>query len=269
MTAVPSRARLRRAPAPRDPAPERAPARRRRRVGAAPARRAPTSGRAARHPARRAPSPGRAARAPGRKAAPRGRTASAPRRRAPRRARQTPAAGFAALPVVAVGRTAGAVGEIADSGVMVRMARSRAWIGVLGALLAGIVALNVFGLSMRAGVSDTAARAERLQRENSVLSERIGNRVVGGREDPTKVAVPAADDADDAAVGPGTGVDPAAGAIAADPVPAEQAPADAAPVESDPEPAPTTAPPGAGASPGTVTGGGTGGGGGTSGGVSP
>jgi hypothetical protein len=151
---------------------------------------------------------------------------------------------------------------------MVRMARSRVWIGVLGALLAGIVALNVFGLSMRAGVSDTAATAERLQRENSVLRERIGNRVVGGREDPTKVAVPpAAADAEGGAVDPGTGVDPAGEAIAAEPVPAEPAPADQAPADSDP--APTTAPPDAGASPGTVTGGGTGAGDATSGGVSP
>ena len=50
--------------------------------------------------------------------------------------------GAAAIPLVA-GRAAVAVRELPDSGAVVRMTRGRAWIAVLGALLAGIVALNV------------------------------------------------------------------------------------------------------------------------------
>lgn len=73
----------------------------------------------------------------------------------------------------AVGRTAGAVGGLADSSLMVRMARSRAWIAVLATLLGGIVALNVFGLSVSSSVSATAAEADRVERENSLLRERI------------------------------------------------------------------------------------------------
>ena len=56
---------------------------------------------------------------------------------------------------------------------MVRMARSRAWIAVLGVLLGGIVAVNVVGLSLSATVSQTAAKADRVERENSLLREQI------------------------------------------------------------------------------------------------
>ncbi len=56
---------------------------------------------------------------------------------------------------------------------MVRMARSRAWIAVLGTLLGGIVALNVVGLSLSSTVTQTAAEAERIEKENSLLREQI------------------------------------------------------------------------------------------------
>jgi hypothetical protein len=78
---------------------------------------------------------------------------------------------------VAVGRTAGAVGGIADSGLVVRLTRSRLWIGLLGGLLVGIVALNVMALSLSASSSDAARQAEELERVNSGLRSDIATRL--------------------------------------------------------------------------------------------
>jgi len=74
-----------------------------------------------------------------------------------------------------------AVGGLADSGVVTRMARSRVWIGVLGLLLGGIVALNVWGLSLSAAGSATTARIDALQRDNGVLRKRIASRLSTGK----------------------------------------------------------------------------------------
>jgi hypothetical protein len=76
---------------------------------------------------------------------------------------------------VAVGRTALAVGGLADSGLVLRLTRSRLWIGVLGTLLVGIVALNVFALSFNASSSKTAALADELRRENSALGADVAD----------------------------------------------------------------------------------------------
>jgi hypothetical protein len=114
------------------------------------ARRATAEAAPARRPARRRP----ARRAPAR---------TAPRRAAPRR---VPAAHI--IPGAAA-RTAGAVGDIADSGLIVRLTRGRLWIAVLATLLAGIVALNVFSLSFSTSASKVAERSARLERDNSVL----------------------------------------------------------------------------------------------------
>ena len=116
-----------------------------RRGRAARARRIPADSRRARHDERRA------RRARGEK--------NAPRRR------PTTSSGFAAIPA--------AVGGIADSSLIVRMARSRAWIAVLATLLAGIVALNVFGLSLTSSISQTAAEADRVEKENALLRSEI------------------------------------------------------------------------------------------------
>jgi hypothetical protein len=70
---------------------------------------------------------------------------------------------------VAVGRTATAVGGIADSGFFVGITRSRIWIGLLACLLIGIVGLNVATLSLNARASKTAALTDELKRENSAL----------------------------------------------------------------------------------------------------
>jgi hypothetical protein len=112
----------------------------------------------------------------------RGRTATAkPRTRAATKSRSqrrgiTPATGFA-IPAAAVGRTAIAVGGIADSGLVVRLTRSRLWIGLIGALLVGIVGLNVYSLSLSATGSQVAQKADALALENSTLRAQLTQRL--------------------------------------------------------------------------------------------
>lgn len=104
--------------------------------------------------------------APARRSAPPRR--HAPARKAPRR--HTPVGGF--VPV-AVGRTAGAVGGIADAGIFVWLTRGRLWIGLLGVLLVGIVGLNVMALSFSSSSSNAAGQADELKRLNSGLRSQI------------------------------------------------------------------------------------------------
>lgn len=105
------------------------------------------------------------------KARPRSRASSARTARRP-----VTTGGVVALPVAAVGRTAHAVSGLADSGLVHGLARSRAWIVLLGVLLAGIVAVNVIGLSLSASNSRVAAKIGELQQANGVLSGRIADR---------------------------------------------------------------------------------------------
>lgn len=115
-----------------------------------------------------------ARRAPARRSAPARKRASG-RTRAPakrRRTGQTPVGGF--VPVAAVG---GAVGGIADSGLFVWLTRGRLWIGVLGALLVGIVGLNVIALSFSASSSNAGQAADALKRQNSALRAQIAGRL--------------------------------------------------------------------------------------------
>ena len=101
----------------------------------------------------------------------------APARRAPARRRPTPsirrspgrAAGHLSL---VVGRTAVAVRQLPDSGLVVRLTRGRAWIGVLGVLLVGIVALNVATLSFAASAGHVEQNIQALEEENSLLRSR-------------------------------------------------------------------------------------------------
>jgi hypothetical protein len=88
----------------------------------------------------------------------------------PQRAQPRPkrAAGGQLIPL-AVGRTAGAVRHLPDSSLMVRMTRGRAWIGVLGVLLVGIVTLNVITLSFAASAGKIDQNAQALAQENSIL----------------------------------------------------------------------------------------------------
>ncbi len=135
-----------------------------------------------------APAPARRSKAA---ASPRGRAvaapapARAPARRAPARApqrarpktRRSP--GGRVIPFA--GRTAVAVGQLPDSSLMVRLTRGRAWIGVLGFLLVGIVALNVVTLSFAASAGKIDAQITTLEQENSILAGRDAQRGGIGR----------------------------------------------------------------------------------------
>lgn len=85
--------------------------------------------------------------------------------------KRRPAATQPKLAVVAV-RTATAVRELPDSSLVVRLTRGRAWIAVLGALLAGIVALNVATLSFAASQGKIEEQIMTLEEENSMLGSR-------------------------------------------------------------------------------------------------
>jgi hypothetical protein len=113
-----------------------------------------------------APAPAR--RAPARKAPARKAPARAPRRARP--ASRAAAVGGQLIPFA--GRTAVAVGQLPDSGLVVRLTRGRAWIGVLGMLLVGIVALNVVTLSFAASSGRIDEQITALDQENSILRGR-------------------------------------------------------------------------------------------------
>jgi hypothetical protein len=79
----------------------------------------------------------------------------------------------ARLVPLAVGTAAGAVSGLAESGLVHRLTRGRMWIGLLTTLLVGIVALNVFTLSVNATSSRTTRQTDVLQRQNSALQGQI------------------------------------------------------------------------------------------------
>jgi hypothetical protein len=147
----------------RKTAPARTPRRKRPTLATAPAPKAPT----------RSPAPRRA---PVRKRPTRKPTARKSAVRAPVPARRAPARrpGRQLMPI-AVG-TAAAVRGLPDSGLMVRLTRGRAWIGLLGVLLAGIVALNVITLSLAATAGQVDQNLQALDQENSLLGIRDAQR---------------------------------------------------------------------------------------------
>jgi hypothetical protein len=110
---------------------------------------------------------------------------AAPARRAPVRRTRAAAAPARRRPVpqpsraphlvpIAVGRrTAAAVSNLADTGLLFRLTRGRLWIGTLTTLLVGIVALNVMELSFGANASTYGRQADILKRENSTLTTRL------------------------------------------------------------------------------------------------
>jgi hypothetical protein len=107
--------------------------------------------------------------APARKAAPR-RKATAPPARTPRSPKRRTGARVIPIAAGTVGRTAVAVTQLPESGLIHRLTRGRAWIGVLGVLLIGIVGLNVVTLSFAASAGKVDERIQTLSRENSVLA---------------------------------------------------------------------------------------------------
>jgi len=96
----------------------------------------------------------------------------APARKAPTR-RKAPSRrpGGQLIPIAAGAATA--VRQLPDSSLMVRMTRGRAWIGVLGVLLAGIVAINVVTLSLSATAGHIESNITALEEENPLLSARV------------------------------------------------------------------------------------------------
>jgi hypothetical protein len=109
---------------------------------------------------------------------------TAPARPAPRRRQESarvravkPAlAGAALLPQAAV-RSVGAVRDLSDSGLIVRLTRGRGWIAVLCALLGGIVALNVLSLSLTSGSGRVSLQIDDLKTEVSSLQAQIDERL--------------------------------------------------------------------------------------------
>jgi hypothetical protein len=106
-------------------------------------------------------------------------------------------AGAAMVPVAAV-RTAGAVRDLSDSSLILQLTRGRGWIGVLGALLFGIVALNVISLSLNAGSGRIGQQVAELERENSALraelAEGLTASAVEGEAERLGLAVPDPED---------------------------------------------------------------------------
>lgn len=74
------------------------------------------------------------------------------------------------IPIAAGAATA--VRQLPDSSLMVRMTRGRAWIAVLGVLLAGIVAINVMTLSLSATTGQIDRNLTALEEENALLRGR-------------------------------------------------------------------------------------------------
>jgi len=88
-----------------------------------------------------------------------------------------PAPRGARLVPLAVGRTAAAVSNLADTGVLFRLTRGRLWIATLTTLLVGIVALNVMELSFGAAASTMGREADVLKREDSTLRTRLASKL--------------------------------------------------------------------------------------------
>jgi hypothetical protein len=112
------------------------------------------------------------------------RPATAPRTR-PRQAQAArlvrPAmAGAALFPQAAV-RSAGAVRDFSDSGLIMQLTRGRGWIAVLCALLGGIVALNVLSLSLSSGSGRLSLQIDELKTQVSSLNAQIDERLSASR----------------------------------------------------------------------------------------
>lgn len=173
-------------------------------------------------PARKAPArKGPARKSPTRKAAPTRKAPTASRagtarkasavRKAPARAprRVSPASRAAAVGgqlIPFAGRTAVAVGQLPDSGLMVRLTRGRAWIALLGVLLAGIVTLNVITLSFAASSGKIDEQITALDQENSILNSRdarlSGPARVRSAAVPLGLATPSSEDTHFTDIGP-------------------------------------------------------------------
>lgn len=99
---------------------------------------------------------------------------AAPRSRA--RSSASSAAGVSSIPGAAV-RSVVAVKDISESSLIRQLTRGRAWVAVLTAMLFGIVALNVYSVSLNAKASAAASTIDRLERDNSAIRGEIAERL--------------------------------------------------------------------------------------------
>lgn len=144
-------------------------------------RRAPAPSRRAPSPKPRKPrKPPPKARAAAAKPRARARSASAPARLPRRNLAQPALAGAALIPQAAVGAV-GAVRDISDSSLIMRLTRGRGWIAVLCALLAGIVALNVFSLSLNSTSGRVSQQISEVERANSALRASLAEELSASR----------------------------------------------------------------------------------------
>jgi hypothetical protein len=125
----------------------------------------------------------------------------APVRRAPRsrpKAVPNPALAGAALLPHAAARTAGAIGDLSESSLIMRLTRGRGWIAVLCVLLSGIVTLNVLSLSLNATSGRVGQAVDQLERQNSGLRAKLAEKLSAGRVEAGAaelgLAVPAPED---------------------------------------------------------------------------
>ena len=106
-------------------------------------------------------------------------------------------AGAALIPHAAA-RTAGAVRDISDSSLIVRLTVGRGWIAVLCALLGGIVFLNVVSLSINATSGRVSQAIEEYERQNSALRAELAEKLSASRVEEAaaslELAVPAPED---------------------------------------------------------------------------
>jgi hypothetical protein len=101
---------------------------------------------------------------------------------------QPAVAGAAMLPQAGA-RAVGTVRDISDSGLIVGLTRGRGWIGLLCALLGGIVALNVVSLSLNAGAGRVSQQVDELETQNSALRAQIDERLSAGRVEAQATAL--------------------------------------------------------------------------------
>ncbi len=99
----------------------------------------------------------------------------APARKAPARRKAPSRRPGGHLIPIATG-AASAVRQLPDSSLIVRMTSGRLWIGVLGVLLAGIVAVNVVTLSIAASAGHVEQNIAALEEENPILGARDAKR---------------------------------------------------------------------------------------------
>ena len=113
-------------------------------------------------------------------AAPKRKARTAPKRKAqtaaPARTPRSPKRRTGARVIPIAAGAAVAVTQLPESGLIHRLTRGRAWIGLLGILLVGIVALNVVTLSFAASAGKVDERITALSQDNSMTQGRVAER---------------------------------------------------------------------------------------------